>query len=102
MAAGSLAQRLRAMGFAGQARVIGFYEDQVGRTYQSQPFKFDVDRYGRLPVEEVVAVVPKAEPQQVREMIQEILRRDREGKDRLVRAMEGWLSVRRYMPDAVN
>jgi hypothetical protein len=91
MAASSLAKRLRSMGVAGQARVIGFYEDQVGRTYKSQPFRFDVDRYGRLPREEVIAVAPKAEPQQVREMIQEILRRDREGKDRLVRAMEEWL-----------
>lgn len=91
MAASSLAKRLTSMGVAGEARLIGFYEDQVGRTYQSQPFKFDVDRYYRLPREEVVPVAPKAEPQQVRGMIQEVLRRDREGKDRLVRAMEEWL-----------
>lgn len=46
MPASTLAERLRSMGFAGQVKVIGFYEDQVGRTYKSQPFKFDVDHYG--------------------------------------------------------
>jgi hypothetical protein len=84
MAASTLAQRLRSMGIAGQMRVIGFYEDQVGRTYKSQPFKFDVDQYGPVPMEEVIAVAANAGPQQVRRMIQDRLRRDREEKDRLI------------------
>jgi hypothetical protein len=76
MAASTLARRLRSMGIAGQVRVIGFYEDQVGRTYKSQPFKFDVDHYGRLPMEGVFAVAAKAGPQQTRRMIEERVRRD--------------------------
>jgi hypothetical protein len=102
MAASSLAKRLRSLGVAGQARVIGFYEDQVGRTYKSRPFKFDVDRYGRLPMEEVIAVAPKVGPQQVRKLVQETLRRDREEKDRLTRAMGEWLGVQRYKSDSVR
>jgi len=37
--------RLRQMGLSGEVRIIGFYYDQVGRTYKSKPFKFDVDEW---------------------------------------------------------
>ena len=38
-------RQLRHMGLSGEVKIIGFYNDQVGRTYQSKPFKFDVDEY---------------------------------------------------------
>jgi hypothetical protein len=43
VALNSLADELKSMGLSGELQVIGFYEDQVGRTYKSKPFKFDVD-----------------------------------------------------------
>jgi hypothetical protein len=43
--AGELAQLLRSHGFSGTLRLIGFYNDQVGRTHKSKPFKFDVDEW---------------------------------------------------------
>ncbi|NIN66193.1 MAG: hypothetical protein GTO63_16165 [Anaerolineae bacterium] len=45
VAASSLADELRSMGLSGEVQLVGFYEDQVGRTYKSKPFKFDVDEY---------------------------------------------------------
>ena len=36
-----LAHGLRSMGFSGELKLVGFYGDEVGRTYESKPFEFD-------------------------------------------------------------
>ena len=38
-----LARALESMAFTGRVTLVGFYKDQVGRTYESEPFEFDVD-----------------------------------------------------------
>ena len=41
--ASELATHLKSDGFSGKVKLIGFYQDVVGRTYKSKPFEFDVD-----------------------------------------------------------
>lgn len=38
-----IARAMRAEGYSDKAKVVGFYRDQVDRTYKSKPFEFDVE-----------------------------------------------------------
>jgi len=38
-----LAVRLNERGFSEKVKVIGFYDDEVGRTYKSKPYELDMD-----------------------------------------------------------
>ena len=39
------AAQLKSKGFSGRLELVGFYEDEVGRTHKSKPFGFDIGRY---------------------------------------------------------
>ena len=43
VAAKETARVMRAEGYSDKAKVVGFYRDQVDRTYKSKPFEFDVE-----------------------------------------------------------
>jgi len=45
IAAREFAAQLKSKGFSGRLKLVGFYEDEVGRTHKSKPFEFDIDRY---------------------------------------------------------
>jgi len=38
-----IARAMKTEGYSDKAKVVGFYRDQVGRTYKSKPFEFDVE-----------------------------------------------------------
>ena len=40
-----MALQLRSLGFSGTVKVIGYYNDAVGRRYKSKPFKFDLNMW---------------------------------------------------------
>ena len=41
--AGEIASQLKARGFHSRVKIVGFYNDEVGRIHKSKPFEFDVD-----------------------------------------------------------
>ena len=45
LAARGIAEQLRANGFSGSVKLVGFYRDQVGNEYTSKPYKFETDRW---------------------------------------------------------
>ncbi len=38
-----IARAMKTEGYSDKAKVVGFYRDQVGRTYKSKPFEFGVE-----------------------------------------------------------
>ena len=38
-----IARAMKTEGYSDKTKVVGFYRDQVGRTYKSKPFEFDVE-----------------------------------------------------------
>jgi hypothetical protein len=42
-----IARALKSEGFSGKVKLVGFYRDQLDRTYRSKPYKFDVDDWAK-------------------------------------------------------
>ncbi|MEW6226591.1 MAG: hypothetical protein AB1700_00635 [Bacillota bacterium] len=42
-----IARALKLEGIYGEVKLVGFYRDQVDKTYRSKPYKFDVDGWGK-------------------------------------------------------
>ena len=42
-----IAKVLKANGFSGKVRLVGFYRDQIDKTYKSKPYRFDVDYWAK-------------------------------------------------------
>lgn len=45
--AGEFAKDLKHMGYTGEIELIGFYGDELDRTYKSKPWKFNIDNWAK-------------------------------------------------------